>query len=65
MAWRIVEIKESEKCELDLSNSELIGISVLLTNWCRKPEAIEAGVYWRAMEKIRTQVNFAFEREGE
>jgi hypothetical protein len=59
--WRIVEILENPQ-ESDLTDSELIGVSVLLTHRRGEPRD-EWNVYWRARQKIQPQVETALTRE--
>lgn len=64
MAWRIVYIPDEEAIkgdlEGDLTNGELIGISVFLTQKMHEPFD-DYNVYWRARQKIQPQVEKAFE----
>ena len=51
MAWRIVEVSDDEAVETDLTNSELIGASILLNQLCGFPRN-DLNVYWRAGTKL-------------
>ena len=62
MAWRIIEVSDDEAMETDLTDSELIGVSVLLTHQCGEPRDVRLNVYWRAREKIHPQVEIAIDR---
>jgi hypothetical protein len=66
MAWRLVQIPDEEAVkgdfEGDLTNGELIGISILLTHNAGEPYD-DYNVYWRAREKIQPQVEKAFEAQ--
>lgn len=57
MAWRLVEVPDGEQSN-DLTDGELIGISVLLTHECGSPRD-DFNVYWRARNKIQPQVEVA------
>lgn len=60
-AWRIVEVAPGDKRpEEDLTDSELVGISVLLTHQCGEPRT-ERNVYWRARQKIQYAVEVALD----
>lgn len=47
----------------DLTDGELIGVSVLLTQYCNSEPAFarHSGVYWDARQKIQPQVEKAME----
>ncbi len=55
--WRLVETTE-EGLESDLNDSELVGISVMLTSNMGEPHG-EYNVYYRARMKIQPQVRIA------
>ena len=55
--WRIVETTDERK-ESDLTSSELVGISVMLTSYMGEPHG-EYNVYYRARMKIQPQVREA------
>lgn len=59
MAWRIIEVAENEATDADLTDGELIGISVLLTHESGEPRDVKYNVYWRAREKIQPAVEKA------
>ena len=61
MAWRIVEVPEEEATETDLTDSELVGVSILLTHKCGGPRD-DMNVYWRARQKMQPQVEIALEK---
>jgi hypothetical protein len=63
MAWRIIEIPDENARPTDLTNGELIGVSVLLTHHAGEPRN-EVNVYWRAREKLQENVERAIEHEG-
>lgn len=52
MAWRLVEIPDSEAQAEDLSNEELVGISIMLAQHMGEP-LNDMNVYYRAWEKLR------------
>jgi hypothetical protein len=52
MAWRIIEVSDDEALGTDLTNSELVGVSILLTHHCGIPRN-DLNVYWRASNKLR------------
>ena len=54
MAWRLIEVDDAEASETDLSDSELIGISVVLAH-----NGEPGDVYRRAHTKIQPQVEKA------
>ena len=58
MAWRIIEVGDDEATSADLTDSELVGVSILLANHCGDPKA-DLNVYWRALEKMQPQVDAA------
>lgn len=60
MAWRLVEIPENETLDSDLTNSELVGVSVMLAHGVRTLEDFECG-YGRAYLKIQPQVQKALD----
>lgn len=62
MAWRIVEVADSEATEADLTDSELVGVSILLTHYSGLPRS-DMNVYWRAKVKIRPQVAIALDNQ--
>ena len=62
MAWRLIEVSEDVAQETDLSDGELLGISILLTHESGEPRD-ERNVYWRARQKIQPQVTAALERD--
>jgi hypothetical protein len=59
MRWRVVRVPEQDQTEHDLTSSELIAISVLLTRWHRQSGIEDDSVYWRARQKIQPQVSEA------
>jgi len=63
MPWRIIEVPESEALPDDLTNSELVGVSVLLTHNSGEPRDVDLNVYWRAREKIQYAVEKAMVEE--
>lgn len=62
--WRIVEVPEELALETDLTDSELIGVSILLTHQSGEPRD-EMNVYWRARQRIQYAVGVAIERANE
>lgn len=58
MAWRLVEISAGDELEGDLTDSELVGISIVLTHECWDVKN-SSNVYWAAREKIQKQVDKA------
>jgi hypothetical protein len=57
--WRIVAVTEAFEAT-DLTDGELIGISVLLTHRAGEPHT-DRNVYWRARQKIQPQVEQALD----
>jgi hypothetical protein len=57
--WRLVQVADEDAVPTDLTDDELVGISVLLTHH-RSPRGDES-VYWRARQKIRDAVAIALE----
>jgi hypothetical protein len=55
MAWRIIEVDEGEKVDSDLTDSELVGISVALFAAAVK-SANHDNVYQRVRAKLQTVV---------
>jgi hypothetical protein len=60
--WRLVEIPEGEQCETDLTDAELIGVSIILAHNCGAPRD-EWNVYWRAWDKLQRDVKIAIDRD--
>jgi hypothetical protein len=56
-----VEIPDDEAAGTDLTNGELIGISVLLTH---SGEPDDMNVYWRARQKIQPLVLAALDHDA-
>ena len=54
--WRIVEVENGT--DADLTSSEVIGISVLLTHCSGEPRNYY-NVYWRARQKIQPMIEGA------
>lgn len=63
MAWRIIEVPDSEAKESDLDNTELIGVSILLREYSGEPRDPQVNIYWRAYQKIQPQVEAALKRK--
>ena len=61
MAWRITEIPDSEATEDDLTDGELVGVSIILTQNMGEPYD-NINVYYRAWEKIQPKGMLAAER---
>ena len=61
MAWRIVEIPDTATNTSDLTNAELVGVSILLNFNCGDPRD-ESNVYWRAFEKLAPYTEVACEK---
>lgn len=59
MAWRLIEVPDNEQPD-DLTNGELIGVSILLAQGMAQPHN-DNNVYYRAWEKIQPQVEQALE----
>ena len=59
--WRIIEVPD-DGTNKDLDDGELLGISVMLTQYCRK-RGDEYNVYWRARQKIQGAVEQTFIEE--
>lgn len=57
--WRLIEIDENEATDFDLTDSELIGISIVLTHITDPEDRTDLDVYWRARQKIQPQVEKA------
>lgn len=51
MSWRIIEIPEDQSKGTDLTDSEMGGVSVLLSNCMGEPHD-NINVYFRAWKKI-------------
>jgi len=60
--WRIVSVIPGDERPADLTSSELVGISVLLTHYSGEPHD-ELNVYWRARQKIQPMVYVALEED--
>lgn len=60
MAWRLVEIPDAESTGEDLSDGELIGVSIALAHHC---SPVERDVYRRAYRKLQPAVNKAIGAE--
>lgn len=60
--WRIVEV--AGDTEQDLTDSELIGLSILVRHSAREPYD-DSNVYWRAWRKIQGAVRTALARDEE
>lgn len=60
--WRIVEVPEGQELDSDLSDAELVGVSVILTHHSGEPWN-DMNVYWRAREKIQPQVRQAIDNQ--
>ena len=58
MSWKIVETDDP----LDLTDAELIGLSILAAQYMGEP-ADDLNVYYRAWKKIQPMVNTAIDRE--
>lgn len=53
MPWRIIEVPEDQSKETDLIDSEMLGVSILLSNYCVKRKYSKImDVYFRARKKI-------------
>lgn len=55
--WRVIEVTDDPQ-DTDLTDSELVGISVLMTHHANEPHDA-ANVYWRARQKLQPQVQIA------
>jgi len=56
--WQIAKVDDCDATSGDLTDSELIGISVMLTHNSGEPRD-DSNVYWRARNKIQPQVEAA------
>jgi hypothetical protein len=54
MAWRIIEVPDEQAQENDLTDSEFIGMRILMEPHVGEPEN-DNNVYWRAIMKIYPQ----------
>ena len=61
MAWRITEIPDDEATKDDLTDDELVGVSIILTHNMGEPYT-PINVYYRAWEKIQPKGMLAAER---
>lgn len=61
MAWRLIEIGDDEATPTDLTDSELVGVSILLTQHCGQPRN-DLNVYWRARNKLKPQAQAATDK---
>lgn len=61
MAWRLIEIGDDEATPTDLTDSELVGVSILLTQHCEQPRN-DLNVYWRACNKLKPQAQAATDK---
>ena len=57
MPWRLIEIPEDEAVRNDLTDSELIGVSIMLAQYSEPGD-----VYRRAWQKIQAQTDKAIDR---
>jgi len=62
--WRIVSVAPGDERPDDLTSSELVGISILLTHYSGEPQD-EFNVYWRARQKIQPMVQIALQDDDE
>ena len=62
MAWRLVEVPDSEARAEDLSNEELVSIRIMLAQHMGEP-LNDMNVYYRAWEKLRSMVHVAMDAE--
>jgi hypothetical protein len=62
MRWRLIEVDDADATDGDLSDAELVGASIILTNGCGEPRDERYNVYWRARQKIQPQVLIALDR---
>lgn len=60
--WRLVVTDDPG--DYDLTDSELVGISVLLTHNAGEPHD-DANVYWRARQKLQPSVQIALTESDE
>lgn len=66
MAWRLIEIDDSEAVETDLTDGELLGVSIMITHNTSPEDRTDRDVYWRARQKIRQHVDKALtNKEGD
>lgn len=61
MAWRVIYISDESEQEDDLTDSELLGLSILAAQHA----ADKTDVYYRAWSKIQPQVNQAIDAEND
>jgi hypothetical protein len=59
--WRLVEVEEADAQPTDLTDSELIGASIILTHHSGEPYD-DVNVYWRARQKIQPAVRIALDK---
>ena len=57
MRWKIVPANAHDRKNV-LSSSELVGVSIMLANYCGEPYD-DMNVYWRAYKKIHPAVQQA------
>lgn len=60
MPWRLIEVLGAEVQSMDLTDGELIGVSVTLIHQASEFPG-GSNVYLRAWEKIQPQVNIALD----
>ena len=51
MRWRLVEIPDDQSVPSDLTDAELIGVSIMMRENCGEPFD-DHNVYWRAWSKL-------------
>lgn len=61
MAWRLIEVPDGESAN-DITNSELIGVSIMLAQGMGEP-LNDINVYYRAWLKMQPQVQDALAAE--
>ena len=59
MRWRLTQVEDDSAESTDLTDSELIGVSIVLTHNCGEPYDEKYNVYWRARQKIQPAVKIA------
>lgn len=62
--WRLVDVPDGEEVDTDLTDAELIGVNIMLTHNAGEPRDSSMNVYWRARQKIQTQVAVALDRDA-
>jgi hypothetical protein len=63
MAWRLVKVETADALESDLTNSEMVGVSIILIHHAGEP-LDDMNVYYRAWRKIQPMVDEAIDGQA-